>query len=74
VVDRAGETSPIRRDDLEAKLRALQGDINQKVSNKKDTAVAVGAGVGTLALVVAYLLGRRGRRKGRGRRVEVRGF
>jgi hypothetical protein len=74
VVDRAGETSPIRRDDLEAKLRALQGDINQKVSNKKDTAVAVGAGVGTFALVVAYLLGRRGRRKGRGRRVEVRGF
>lgn len=74
VIDHRDESSAIRRDDLEAKFRALQGDINQKVSNKKDAAVAVGAGAGALALLAAYLLGRRGRRKGRSRRVEVRGF
>ena len=72
VIERPDESSPIHRDDLEAKLRALQGDINQKVSNKKDAAVSAGVGAGVVALVIAFLLGRRGRR--RGRRVEVRGF
>ena len=65
-------SGPIHRDDLEAKLRALQGDINQKVSNKKDAAVTAGVGAGFVALAFAFLLGRRGGR--RGRRVEVRGF
>ena len=74
VVERPDESSPIHRDDLEAKLRALQGDINQKVSSKRDAAVTAGVGAGVLALIVAYLFGRRGRRKGHGRRVEVRGF
>lgn len=72
MTDQHNSHKPIRRDDLEAKLRALQGDINQKVSNKKDAAVSAGVGAGVVALVIAFLLGRRGRR--RGRRVEVRGF
>lgn len=72
MTDQHNSNKPIRRDDLEAKLRALQGDINQKVSNKKDAAVSAGVGAGVVALVIAFLLGRRGRR--RGRRVEVRGF
>ena len=72
MTDKHDSSKPIHRDDLEAKLRALQGDINQKVSNKKDAAVSAGVGAGVLALVIAFLLGRRGRR--RGRRVEVRGF
>ncbi|MBM3638270.1 MAG: hypothetical protein FJ267_20060 [Planctomycetes bacterium] len=74
MVERPDDSRHIHRDDLEAKLRALQGDINQKVSNKKDAAVTAGVGAGVLAIVIAYLVGRRGRRRGRSRRVEVRGF
>lgn len=62
---------PIDRDDLEAKLRELQGGVTETKESVMATAVAVGAVVAVGVVAVAFLLGRR-----RGRRrttvVEVR--
>jgi len=53
----------ITRDDLEAKFRAFQGDVQSKVDDKKQTLVAVAAGAGVLVLIIFFLLGRRSGRK-----------
>ncbi len=49
----------ITRDDLEAKFRAVQDDVNHKVQDRKQTLIA-GLAVGGLILLVAFfLLGKR---------------
>jgi hypothetical protein len=53
----------ITRDDLERKLRALQGDVQGKVDDKKSTLMAAGAGLGTLLLIIFFLLGKRSGKK-----------
>jgi hypothetical protein len=53
----------ITRDDLEAKLRALQGDVQGKVDDQKSTLLAAGAGLGALLLIVFFLLGKRSGKK-----------
>jgi hypothetical protein len=53
----------ISRDDLETKLRALQGDIKGKVDDQKRNIVAVGAGAGTFLLILFFLLGKRSGKK-----------
>jgi len=53
----------ISRDDLENKLRAFQGDIKSKVDGQKNNAMAVGAGLGTLLLIIFFLLGKRSGKK-----------
>ena len=53
----------ITRDDLESKLRAFQGDIKGKVDDKKSTLMTAGAGLGTLLLIIFFLLGRRSGKK-----------
>lgn len=53
----------ISRDDLERKLRAFQGDIKGKVDDQKSNLMTVGAGLGTLMLIIFFLLGRRSGRK-----------
>jgi hypothetical protein len=53
----------ISRDDLETKLRAFQGDIKDKVDDQKRNIAAVGAGVGTLLLILFFLLGKRSGKK-----------
>ena len=53
----------ITRDDLENKLRALQGDVQGKVDDRKSTLMAAGAGLGTLLLVIFFLLGKRSGKK-----------
>ncbi len=69
-----GSTSvqrPISRDDLEAKLRELQGGVDETKDSVLATAITVGAVVAVGVIAVAFLMGRR-----RGRRrttvVEVR--
>lgn len=61
----------IERDDLEAKLRELQGEVNETKESAASTLITVGAIVAVGVLAVAFLLGRR---KGRRRTtvVEVR--
>jgi len=53
----------ITRDDLESKLRALQGDVQGKVDDKKSTLFAAGAGIGALLLIIFFLLGKRSGKK-----------
>ena len=61
----------ITRDDLEAKFRALQGDVQSKVDDKKQTMMTVAAGAGVLVVIIIFLLGRRSGRK-RTTLVEIR--
>jgi hypoxanthine-guanine phosphoribosyltransferase len=61
----------ITRDDLEAKFRAVQDDIQGKVDDRKQT-IVVGALVGGFVLLfVFFLLGRRSG-KGKTTLVEIR--
>ena len=53
----------ITRDDLENKLRALQGGVQGKVDDQKSTLMAAGAGLGTLLLIIFFLLGKRSGKK-----------
>jgi hypothetical protein len=67
------DNTRISRDDLESKFRALQADIQGRAADKKQSAIAIGSAVGSVVVILAYLLGRR---KGRSRasRVEFRRF
>jgi hypothetical protein len=61
----------ISAEDIEAKLRSLQGDVQEKVEDQK-TNVLIASGVVALVLVIAfYFLGRRSGRR-RSTLVEVR--
>jgi hypothetical protein len=57
--------------DLENKLRALQGDVQSKVDDKKSTIATVAAGGGFLLLLLVFLLGKRSGKK-RSAVVEIR--
>lgn len=58
-------TERVTRDDIEAKLRQIQGDVESGIETSRDAGrVASVAGV-VLALGVVYLLGRRHGRKKR---------
>jgi len=49
----------ITRDDIEAKLRQVAGDVDSGVESAKPKLISGAVGVAVLALLVAYLLGRR---------------
>ncbi len=49
----------ITRDDIEAKLRELKGEVDTTTEAAKIPAVAVAVGVVVATVVVAYWLGRR---------------
>ncbi len=54
----------ITRDEIETKIRQLQGHVDETAEAAKGPALIVGAGVGLFLLVVSFLLGkRRGRKK-----------
>jgi hypothetical protein len=59
----AGGPTVITRDDLEGKFRALQGDIQGKVDERKQSVLATGAGIGAVLMVLLFLLGRRSGKK-----------
>ena len=65
------QTTKITPDDLERKFRALQGDVQGVVDDKKSTAVSIAAGAGVLLLMIFFLLGKRSGRK-RSAIVEIR--
>jgi hypothetical protein len=64
-------TTKITRDDLEAKLRDMSGDLDERVEAARPKIVAGAVGGAVLVVLVAYLLGRR---QGRARSaiVEIR--
>ena len=49
----------ITRDDIEAKLRELQGEVGQRTEAAKVPALAIAVGVVALSIAAAYMLGRR---------------
>ena len=54
----------ITRDDIEAKLRQMAGDVDDKVEAARPTLIASAVATVAVVAVVAYVLGRRrGRRR-----------
>ncbi len=67
----AEATTKITPQDLENKLRALQGDVQDKVEDKKSTIASAAAAGGVVLLVIFFLLGKRSGKK-RSTVVEIR--
>jgi hypothetical protein len=63
--------SRISREDIESKLRVLQGDVQGKVDDRRSTLLAVAGGVGVVFVVAFYLMGRRSGKR-RSTVVEIR--
>lgn len=55
----------VTREDIEAKLRELRGEVDERVEEAKVSAAVIGVAVVVGAVVVAYWLGRRRARKHR---------
>lgn len=65
-------TAPkITPQDLENKLKALQGDVQSKVDDKKSTIATTAAAGGMVLLLIFFLLGKRSGKK-RSTVVEIR--
>jgi hypothetical protein len=67
----SAEPKRITRDDIEAKLRELEGDARDQVASTRTTLVTAGVVAGLVILLLAFLLGRRGGRR-RSTVVEIR--
>lgn len=63
----------ITRNDLEARFRALQDDVNAKVTDKKQTLTTAAVVGGVVLLLLVFLLGKRSGRK-KSAFVEIRRF
>ncbi|MEY3071074.1 MAG: hypothetical protein RL473_1181 [Actinomycetota bacterium] len=63
--------SRISREDIESKLRVLQGDVQGKVDDRRSTLLAVAGGVGVVLVAAFYLMGRRSGKR-RSTVVEIR--
>ena len=64
-------TAKITPQDIENKLKALQGDVQGKVDDKKSTIASAAAAGGVVLLVIFFLLGKRAGKK-RSTVVEIR--
>jgi predicted xylose isomerase-like sugar epimerase len=49
----------ITRDDIEAKLQELRGEVDQRTEAAKVPAIAIAVGVAVVTIAAAYLFGRR---------------
>ena len=49
----------VTRDDIESKLRELQGEVDQGVEKVKVPAIAIAVGVVAVTIVAAYWFGKR---------------
>ncbi len=58
-------TSPITRDDIEAKFRQLRGEVTEIEAETKNRVIVAGIVIGVAVVVGAYLLGRRKGRRSR---------
>ncbi len=67
----SAEPKRITRDDIEAKLRELEGDARDQVASSRSTVVTAGIVAALVLLLLAFLLGRRGGRR-RSTVVEIR--
>jgi len=53
----------ISKDDLTAKFQALQGGVETKIEDRKQTLMAVGGGIAVVLVLLIFLLGRRSGKK-----------
>jgi ABC-type glycerol-3-phosphate transport system permease component len=53
----------ITRDDLEAKFKSLQDDVQGKVYDKKQTLLAAGSVVAVVVVLIVFFLGKRSGKK-----------
>lgn len=65
------KTERISREDIEGKLRALQGEVQGKVEDRRSTVMVVAGGIGVILVIVFFLLGRRSGKR-RSTVVEIR--
>jgi hypothetical protein len=65
------EGGPITRDDIEARLRELNGEVTTEAYGARSKAVTVGAALAVAVIAIAFLAGRR-RGRSRSTVVEVR--
>ena len=56
---RTAPTTPITRDDLEAKFRELEGEARDQVASARTTLIAAGGIAAFIVLLLVFLLGRR---------------
>ncbi|MGQ0823865.1 MAG: hypothetical protein ACT4OX_02345 [Actinomycetota bacterium] len=49
----------VTRDDIEAKMRELQGEVDERVEGAKVPAIAIAVGVAVVTIVAAYWFGKR---------------
>lgn len=59
----ADDATKITPDDLREKLQGLQGDVQDKVDDKKSTIAGVAAGAGLALMILFFLLGKRSGKK-----------
>ena len=57
------EPTTITPDDLRDKLQGLQGDVQDKVDDKKTTIASVAAGGALVMMILFFLLGKRSGKK-----------
>ncbi|MEM9517262.1 MAG: hypothetical protein AAGA42_20605 [Actinomycetota bacterium] len=57
------DTNQITPDDIERQFKALQGDVQQRVDDKKTPIAAIAAGGGIALLIIFFLLGKRSGKK-----------
>jgi len=56
---RTAPTTPITRDDLEAKFRELEGEARDQVASARTTLITAGGIAAFIVLLLVFLLGRR---------------
>jgi hypothetical protein len=59
MVVRTAPTTPITRDDLEAKFRELEGEARDQVASARTTLIMAGGIAALIVLLLVFLLGRR---------------
>lgn len=63
----------ISRDDIEAKFREIQGEVDDTAESAKGIAIAVGAAVAVGVLAIVFLMGKK-RGRSKSTIIEVRRF
>jgi hypothetical protein len=55
----AAPPAKVTRDDIEAKLRELRGEVEERTESARTTGIAIAVGAVFAAVIVAYVMGRR---------------
>jgi hypothetical protein len=59
----ASKATGITRDDLEAGFRSFQGDVMDRVEDRRQTLISIAVGLGVVFVILVFIFGRRSGRK-----------